>query len=125
MVLLERGALTCRAQSDEGVTYARKIDKAEARIDFAAPAAAVVAHIHGLSPFPGAYAVLNGQRLKIIAAEAVAASGTPGTVLDDKLTIACAEGAVRPRIVQREGKAQMPVETFLRGSAIAPGTRAG
>jgi len=125
IALLERGELACRPQSNEGVTYARKIGKAEAAIDFARPAREVLAHIHGLSPFPGAFTVLGGQRLKILRAESAAGQGAPGTVLDDRFAIACGEGAIRPLVVQREGKAALPLADFLRGSAVSPGMVGG
>jgi methionyl-tRNA formyltransferase len=125
MALLERGALACRPQAEAGVTYARKIGKAEAAIDFTRPAREVLAHIHGLSPFPGAFTMLGGQRLKILRAETVAGEGLPGAVLDDRLAIACGEGAIRPLAVQREGKAALPLADFLRGAAVRAGMVAG
>jgi methionyl-tRNA formyltransferase len=125
IALLERDELVCRPQPDEGVTYARKIGKAEAAIDFVRPAREVLAHIHGLSPFPGAFTVLGGQRLKILRAESAAGQGAPGMVLDDRFAIACGEGAIRPLVVQREGKAALPLADFLRGSAVSPGMVGG
>ena len=96
-------------QPAEGVTYAAKIDKAEARIDWNRPARAVLRHIHGLSPFPGAWAELaddgEAARIKILRCELASGSGVPGTVLDDRLTIACSEGAIRVLDLQRAGKA--------------------
>jgi methionyl-tRNA formyltransferase len=120
---LERGALTCRPQAGEGVLYARKIDKAEARLAFDRPAAEVVNRIHGLSPHPGAWCLIAGKRLKLLEALAVPGVGPPGTCLDDRLTIACGEAAVRPTLVQLEGKAALPLDDFLRGHPVAPGTR--
>ena len=124
---LERGDLQQTPQPQEGVTYAAKIDKAEARIDFAKPAAAVAAHIRGLSPSPGAWLALpvpqGEERLKVLNALAVAGSGMPGEVLDDALTIACQSGAVRLTQVQRAGKKPVPAAEFLRGFTLLPGTR--
>src|SRR5436305_2938159 len=99
MGTLERGDLRLTSQSDQGVTYAAKIDKAEARIDWARPARAVLRHIHGLSPFPGAWCeiTIDGEpaRVKILRAAMAAGSGTPGQLLDDRLAVACKEGALR------------------------------
>ena len=109
------------AQDDADATYAAKIDKAEARIDWDRPAVEVVRHIHGLSPFPGAWFELGGQRVKLLRAEVVEGSGTPGEVLDERLAIACAEGAIRPLELQRAGKPKMDLDTFLRGNAVTKG----
>ena len=109
------------AQDDADATYAAKIDKAEARIDWDRPAVEVVRHIHGLSPFPGAWFELGGQRVKLLRAEVVEGAGAPGEVLDDRLTIACSEGAIRPLELQRAGKPKMGLNTFLRGNAVAKG----
>ncbi len=120
--------LDCVPQPEEGATYAPKIDKAEARIDFSQPARQVVAQIHGLSPWPGAWALLPREegkpvRARILKAEVVRGSGAPGEILDEELTIACGEGAIRPLMLQREGKAPLPREAFLRGFAVRPGMR--
>ena len=109
------------AQDDADATYAAKIDKAEARIDWDRPAVEVVRHIHGLSPFPGAWFELDGQRVKLLRAEVVEGAGTPGEVLDERLAIACSEGAIRPLELQRAGKPKMDLDTFLRGNAVAKG----
>jgi methionyl-tRNA formyltransferase len=123
---LEAGTLTCRPQGEEGVIYATKIDKAEAHIDFAHPADEVLNHIHGLSPWPGAWSEVPGDdralRLKILKAEASEGHGRPGEVLDARLAIACSKGAIRPLVVQREGKAAMTLDDFLRGTRLEPGT---
>jgi methionyl-tRNA formyltransferase len=111
------------AQKAEGVTYAKKIDKAEARIDFARPAVEVRNHIHGLSPFPGAWFEHEGTRIKVLRCEVVEGQGVAGTALDDQLTFACGLGAVRFRELQREGKGVMAADEFLRGRVIARGTR--
>ncbi|MGB0920616.1 MAG: methionyl-tRNA formyltransferase [Alphaproteobacteria bacterium] len=122
---LARGTLDFTPQAAEGVTYAHKIDKAEAQIDFTKPAAQVAAHIRGLSPFPGAYTTLNGERLKLLNATAVAGDGTPGTTLNDTLTIACGSGAVQISQAQRAGKGPMQVADMLRGFPIPQGTKLG
>ena len=109
------------AQDDADATYAAKIDKAEARIDWDRPAVEVVRHAHGLSPFPGAWFELDGQRVKLLRAELVEGAGAPGEVLDERLTIACSEGAIRPLELQRAGKPKMDLDTFLRGNAVAKG----
>mgnify|MGYP005807094487 FL=1 len=110
------------AQDDADATYAAKIDKAEARIDWDRPAVEVVRHIRGLSPFPGAWFELDRQRVKLLRAEVVEGSGAPGEVLDERLAIACSEGAIRPLELQRAGKPKMDLDTFLRGNAVARGT---
>jgi methionyl-tRNA formyltransferase len=124
---LERGTLTCRAQATEGVTYAAKIGKDEGRIDFSRPAGEVHNHIRGLSPVPGAWFEVPGrdkpERIKILRASPAKGAGAPGTVLDDRLTIACGEGAIRVIEAQRAGKRPMTAEELLRGFALAPGTR--
>ena len=109
-------------QAHEGVTYARKITKLEARIDFLKPAEEVRNHIHGLSPFPGAWCMIAGSRVKLLNVEAVNRQGVAGIALDDHLTIACGDGAVRVVNLQREGRGPMDVETFLRGFSVAAGT---
>ncbi len=120
---LERGDLACRSQTVDGITYAAKIDKAEARIAFDRPATEVVNLVHGLSPYPGAWCLLAGKRLRLLKAIVEPGSGPPGTCLDDRLAIACGEGAVRPLLLQLEGKAALPLPDFLRGHPVAPGTR--
>src|SRR5712691_11114595 len=111
MGALERGSLRLTKQSDDGVTYAAKIDKAEAKIDWSKPARAVLRHIHGLSPFPGAWCemAIDGEpaRVKILRCELANGSGAPGDLLDEYLTIACNEGAIRILELQRAGKAPM------------------
>jgi methionyl-tRNA formyltransferase len=120
--LLESGAATATPQGEEGATYAKKILKDEARIDWTKSAAEVDCHIRGLSPWPGAFSEANGERLKILYAEPVDGRGAPGMVLDDQLTIACGEGAVRLTRVQRPGKAAMAAADLLRGWSLAKGT---
>jgi methionyl-tRNA formyltransferase len=127
MGALERGGLQLTPQSPEGVTYAAKIDKAEARIGWNKPARDVLRHIHGLSPFPGAWCELpiDGElaRVKILRGEIVDGSGAPGELLDDRLAIACQQGALRILELQRAGKGAMKAEEFLRGTPLKAGTR--
>jgi methionyl-tRNA formyltransferase len=119
---LSRGALGFTPQSAEGVTYAKKIEKTETRIDWSRPAAEVHNHIRGLSPDPGAWFDLAGDRIKVLRSTLAAGSGTPGTVLDANLTIACGTGAVRLLNLQRAGKGAMAAADFLRGNQIPSGT---
>ena len=120
---LERGTLQLTPQPEAGVTYAAKIEKRETRIDWAKPWKAVHDHCRGLSPFPGAWFELAGQRVKVLRTTRGEGVGAPGTVLDDRLTVACREGAVRLLEVQRAGRQPMKAEEFLRGAKITPGTR--
>jgi methionyl-tRNA formyltransferase len=121
---LERGSLQLTPQPDEGVTYAAKVDKNETRIDWEKPWKAVHDHCRGLSPFPGAWFELPGVgRIKVLRTVAGEGSGAPGTVLDDQLTIACGDGAVRILELQRAGRQPMKAEDFLRGTPVAAGTR--
>jgi methionyl-tRNA formyltransferase len=110
-------------QPQEGVTYAPKVRKAEARLDFSRPAAEAERQVRAFNPVPGAFFDHAGERIKIHAAEVEAAGGEPGTVLDRRLAIACGEGALVPTRVQRPGKAAMATEEMLRGFPIPPGTR--
>jgi methionyl-tRNA formyltransferase len=127
MGALERGMLQLTPQTSDGVTYAAKIDKAEAHIDWNKPAHEVLRHIHGLSPFPGAWCEMPlegaAQRVKILLCEMAKASGEPGAVLDDRLTIACQQGAIRVLELQRAGKQPMEAEEFLRGTPLKPPAR--
>src|SRR6202795_3574529 len=127
MSALERGMLQLTKQSEDGVTYAAKIEKAEARIDWHKPARAVLRHIHGLSPFPGAWCEMpiEGEpvRVKILRCEMTNGSGAPGEALDDHLTIACQQGALRILELQRAGKAPMKADEFLRGTPLKPPIR--
>jgi methionyl-tRNA formyltransferase len=124
IAVLAQQTITCTPQPLDGVTYAKKIDKAEARIDFTKSAAEVRSHIHGLSPFPGAWFEVNGTRVKALLCDVVQASAAPGTFIDDRLTIACGTGAIRLLKLQREGKGAMEAQDFLRGFPIAAGTDA-
>ncbi len=121
--LIDLEALHAVEQEHEAATYAKKIDKSEARIDWARPAEEVVRHIHGLSPFPGAWSDLDGARVKFLRAEVAEGSGETGTVLDDDLAIACGEGAIRPVRLQRAGKPAMDRGEFLRGNTVEKSAR--
>jgi methionyl-tRNA formyltransferase len=129
MGALDRGGLQLVKQSEQGVEYAAKIDKAEAKIDWTKPARAVLRHIHGLSPFPGAWCEVDVEgetvRLKILRCQLAKGEGAPGTLLDDKLTIACGDGAIRVIELQRAGKQPMKPDEFLRGTALKPPLRVG
>ena len=126
MQALEDGALTLTPQSEEGVVYAKKIDKAEARINWSRPAEEVHRHIMGLSPFPGAWCEMHlsgkATRVKVLESEVVsAASGTPGTVISDNLEIACATGSIRLLRVQKAGSKPAQAQEFLRGNPVEVG----
>jgi methionyl-tRNA formyltransferase len=124
---LEAGSLVCTPQPDVGVTYANKISNAETHIDFTRPATEVRNHVHGLSPYPGAWFELprDGKtfRIKALHCTVVEGEGAPGTALDSTLTVACGTGSIRMLTVQREGKSAQDAAAFLRGLAVAPGTR--
>jgi methionyl-tRNA formyltransferase len=121
LTALERDALVLKPQPATGVTYAEKISKDERRIDWSKPAKAVHNHIRGLSPFPGAWFELDGARVKLLRSTLAEGSGAPGTVLDDRLTIACGNGAVRLIELQRAGRQAMKADEFLRGAAVNKG----
>jgi len=108
-------------QPEAGMTYAAKIDKAEAKIDWSKPAVEVDRLIRGISPFPGAWFELNGERVKALLSGLVNENGAAGTALDDSLTIACGEGAVRLLKVQKAGKGPQPAEVFLLGTKVPAG----
>jgi methionyl-tRNA formyltransferase len=123
---IERSSLTLTPQPTDGVTYAAKLTNAETRIDWSRPAQAVHDHIRGLSPFPGAWCELaiDGKpvRLKVLRTTVAAGSAPPGTLIDDALTVACREGAVRILELQRAGRQAMKAEDFLRGQPLSHGT---
>ena len=110
------------AQPEDGVTYARKIEKSEARLDLSQSADAVERQIRAFNPVPGAFFEYQGERYRVLAAEIVQHVGNAGTIADDQLTIACATGAIRPTLIQRAGKPAMPLADFLRGNRIPAGT---
>lgn len=123
---LSRDKLECVPQSDEGVTYASKIEKSEGKIDWSKPAGEVHNQIRGLSPFPGAWFEIDVdgavQRIKVLASENTDGEGPLGTVLDDNARVACGEGAVRLKRLQRAGKQSMDSDEFLRGLPLPAGT---
>jgi methionyl-tRNA formyltransferase len=121
----ERGSLSLTPQGERGVTYAVKIGKSETRIDLTKPWRQVHNHIRGLSPFPGAWFEIGGVRVKALRSTQGEGSAKPGTLLDDRLTIACGDGAVRLTQVQRAGKQPMAAEEFLRGTPMKTGTQIG
>jgi methionyl-tRNA formyltransferase len=120
---LERGSVTETPQSDEGAIYAKKILKEEARIDWTKSSREIDCLVRSLSPVPGAWCEVKGERLKILYAEPAEGHGTPGTILDDKLTIACGEGALRLVRLQRAGKSLMTADELLRGFVLPKGER--
>jgi methionyl-tRNA formyltransferase len=125
-VLADLSAFPPEVQDDAAAIYAPKIDKGEAKIDWSEPAAVIEAKVRGLAPFPGAWFELGEakepERVKLLLAEVVEASGAPGMLLDDDLAIACGSGAIRPLRLQRAGKPAMSRAEFLRGRAVAAGT---
>ena len=126
LAALERDALSCTPQPEDGVTYAKKIDKTETRIHWTRTAIELHDHVRGLSPFPGAWCEMvrggKAERIKVLRTELAEGTGTPGTLLDDALTIACGDGALRLLEVQRAGKAAMSAEAFLRGAGLTVGS---
>lgn len=127
-VLGDMAAFPPEPQPDAGVTYAAKIDKSEARLDFLTSAVQVERQIRAFNPMPGAFFELDGERFKILAAEVAhpadtVAGATPGVTIDDALTIACNPGAIRAVRVQRAGKPAMDADELLRGRPVPKGTR--
>ena len=121
-VLGKMNELPLVAQPDAGVTYASKISKEESRIDWARPAIDLQRHVQGLAPFPGAWFEADCERIKLLDADSVEGSGVSGTVIDERMTIACGDGALRPLLLQRAGRSPMGVDEFMRGFPIAKGT---
>jgi methionyl-tRNA formyltransferase len=121
-VLTDLDALPAEPQPSEGVTYAAKISKEEARIDWSRPAQELQRLVQGLAPFPGAWFEVAGERIKLLEAEATSGGGSPGEVLDETLTFACGSGALRAISAQRAGKGMMSAEELVRGFAIPRGT---
>ncbi|RKQ69997.1 methionyl-tRNA formyltransferase [Oceanibaculum indicum] len=122
---LDSGTLKPIAQPEAGVTYAAKLAKEEALLDWTKPAADLERQIRAFDPWPGSFFLHQGERLKVLKAEMAAGSGTPGTVLDDALTVACGTGALRLLRVQRPGKAAMEADALLRGYPLPKGTVLG
>jgi len=121
VALLGTDAITPKPQPEVGVTYARKIDKAEAVIDWSRPASELSCHIRGLSPFPGAYFEKDGVRIKVLNVEIADQQGDAGMLLDDNLCVACGEGALRLTLLQRAGKSPMDAKIFLNGFSAKKG----
>lgn len=121
---LADGSVIPEPQPEAGVTYARKIEKPEARIDWSRPAAEIDRQIRAFAPFPGAWFGHGGTRIKVLRAEPldIASDAAPGTVIDEPLVIACGEGALRLVTLQREGKSAMAADALLRGYPLPPGT---
>ena len=122
---LASGRATPRPQPEEGVTYAPKIDKSEARLDWTRPAAFLERQLRALNPWPGCWTDVEGERLLVLAGELAAGGGHPGEVLDDRLTIACGEGALRLTRLQRPGGKPMAADAFLRGFHLPVAARLG
>jgi methionyl-tRNA formyltransferase len=123
LAALDRDSLALNAQARDGVTYAAKIDKSETRIDWTKSWAEVHNHIRGLSPFPGAWCEIAGQRVRVLRTTKGEGSGAPGTLVDDTLTVACGNGAVRLVEVQPAGKRAMKADEYLRGARLTAGAR--
>ena len=121
-VLADMGGHPPITQPEDGVTYARKIEKSEARLDFSKSADAVERQVRAFNPVPGAFFEFQGERYRVLAADITEAAGEIGNVVDDQLTIACATGAIQPALIQRAGKPAMPLADFLRGNRIPAGT---
>ncbi|MWV27710.1 methionyl-tRNA formyltransferase [Aurantiacibacter rhizosphaerae] len=115
--------LQAEPQDEALATYAPKISKAEAKLDFTKPAAMLEREVRAFAPFPGSWFELDGERIKLLRAELADADGAAGTILDDRLTIACGSGALRPLKLQRAGKPAMSLDDFLRGNAVTPGAQ--
>jgi methionyl-tRNA formyltransferase len=119
---LAAGEIVAVPQPEAGVTYAAKLTREEARIDWRRPAAELERAVRALNPWPGPWFELGGERIKLLAAELTAGAAAPGTILDADFSIACGEGALRPLALQRPGRAPAETGAFLRGFSIAPGT---
>jgi len=118
------GRLDPTPQPAEGASYARKLERSEGRLDWRRPAAELERRVRALAPLPGAWCEIGGERVKVLAAEiapARSAGATPGRLLDDRLTVACGEGALRLLTLQRAGKAALAADAFLRGFRLEPG----
>ena len=124
-VLADGVSAAAVAQSEAGVVYAAKIEKSEAEVDWSRPAVDVDRHIRGLSPFPGAWTMVEGQRVKVLMSAVAQGAGDAGEVLDDGLRVACGDGAVHLLRLQRAGKGAMERDAFLQGFPVAKGARLG
>ena len=116
--LADLDRLSPETQDGREATYAAKVDKAEARLDFSKPALLLEREVRAFAPWPGAWFVLDGERVKVLAAREIGVNGAAGTVLDDQLTIACGNAALRPLTVQPAGKPPMATADFLRGRQV-------
>jgi methionyl-tRNA formyltransferase len=123
--VLASGRAAPRPQPEEGVTYAPKIDKSEACLDWARPAASLERQLRALNPWPGCWTEVDGERLLVLEGELAAGAGAPGEILDERLTVACGEGALRLTKVQRAGGRPMSADAFLRGFHLPVGARLG
>ncbi len=119
---LNAGTLTATPQPEEGITYAHKLEKGEGKLDWGKPAKELALNVRALNPWPGVWFQMGKDRIKVWEAEAVEVQGPTGSVLDNHLTVACGEGALRLLTIQRAGKGRMVADDFLRGNAIAKGT---
>ena len=124
-VLGDLAAYPPRPQPEDGVTYAPKIEKHEARLDFSATAEVVERQVRAFNPAPGAFFEYGGERIRVLAAEVRVASGPPGTTIDHALAIACGRGSIVPTLVQRAGRAAMTPAELLRGFPIPAGAQLG
>ncbi len=115
--------LTPEPQPENGVTYATKIDKTEAKVDWTRPAIEIDRQIRGLSPFPGAWTEIDGERVKLLASRLSEGQGSPGQILDESLRVACGDGVIELLRLQRAGKGAQDKDSFLRGWPIRAGTR--
>jgi methionyl-tRNA formyltransferase len=122
---LASGRATPRPQPEQDVTYAPKIDKSEARLDWSRAAALLERQLRALNPWPGCWTEVDGERLLVLEGELAAGAGAPGEILDDRLTVACGEGALRLTRVQRAGGKPMSADAFLRGFHLPVGARLG
>jgi methionyl-tRNA formyltransferase len=121
---IDAGTLPCVPQADEGITYAAKIDRAETRIDWTLSAREIDLKVRAFAPFPGAWCLLpDGARAKVLMTALGDGAGPAGVTLDNRLTVACGQGALRILSLQREGKGVMAAQDFLRGSPIGAGAR--
>ena len=120
--LAQLDVLKPEPQPEFGATYAAKIDKGEARIDWSKPAELIEREVRAFAPFPGSWFELDGERIKVLKARVIGVNGADGTVLDDELTVACGNAALRPVTVQRAGKPAMSAAEFLRGKPVPVGT---
>jgi methionyl-tRNA formyltransferase len=121
LAALPRGSIAEQPQAADGATYARKIAKEETRIDWTKSAREIDCLVRALSPAPGAWCEAKGERLKVLYAEPSSGSGAPGAILDDRLTVACGEGALRLTRLQRAGRGMMEASELLRGFPLSPG----